>query len=171
MNDHKTRQRALRKKELERKKYLLGNAFLTLSNTKDQTFSSENMLTFLNSKARTLSDKKLTAELHTDIASNFSWAKESCEPELIEMVTALKKKIEKLELSSSKNRNSLKCLSDENISANSRINELVTAWNKTPNIALKFEKIRNYFLGFFICLAIDFIVTLYMFFMFRIIPT
>ncbi|MBI9112348.1 hypothetical protein [Maridesulfovibrio ferrireducens] len=169
MIDNKTKQKARRKKDLERKKYLLGNAFLALSRTK-KTFSSENLLTCLNSKAHTLGDKKLTAELHTDIASKFAWAKESCEPELIEMIIALKSKVEKLESSSLMNRNSLKCLSDENITANSRISGIETAWSEIPNLTLKFKKSKDYFVWFFIWLSIDFIVTLYMFFMFKIIP-
>ena len=73
MNDEKATPKALRKKELERKKFLLGNAFLTLSSKSKKEISADEILNYLNIKARTKQDKILVEEIQSVIHAGFSW--------------------------------------------------------------------------------------------------
>lgn len=168
MKDSKAKLKTARKKDLERKKFLLGNAFLALSTQGKKEFSSELLLILLQTKAKTTKDKKLVEELRSNLPDNFVWKIESSGQEIEDSLKSIKKNVKELENSSSSHQNSLKCLSDENISADSKIKNLQTNGARLEYIPNELEKLKTFVIWFAIISVPHVLMSLYMFFLFKI---
>lgn len=179
MANQKENKQLQRRKNLERKKFLLGNAFMALSKKMKGEFSSETLQAFLESKAKSARDRKLVEELKKKLPVNFSWRMESSEPALEAQIAALevqiislKKQLEKDAFSQKKDTS---FILEENSTLKSQIRDLKTNFNKldiyTDSNSKKINNLETIVLWAVLLSIPHIIISLYMFFMFRVIPT